>query len=119
MSNGGAPSLVIESLGDVRALRGQWAELASASHNVFSTWEWTSVWWRHFGSGRSLDVWGVRDADGRTLALLPLTRERRGPLRIVRFAGHGVADELGRKLGILAVTTAEGFPTEGGDILGA
>ena len=95
MSNGGAPSLVIESLGDVRALRGQWAELASASHNVFSTWEWTSAWWRHFGSGRSLEVWGVRDADGRTAALLPLSRERRGPLRVVRFAGHGVADELG------------------------
>ena len=52
----------------------RWAELASASQNVFSTWEWTSVWWRHFGSGRALALRSVRDADGRTVALLPLTR---------------------------------------------
>jgi CelD/BcsL family acetyltransferase involved in cellulose biosynthesis len=94
MSTAGAP-LVIESLGDARRLRTRWAELASASQNVFSTWEWTSVWWRHFGLGRSLALRSVRDADGQTTALLPLTSERRGPLRLVRFAGHGVADELG------------------------
>jgi CelD/BcsL family acetyltransferase involved in cellulose biosynthesis len=95
MSTAGARSLVIESLGDARGLRMRWGELAAAAQNVFSTWEWTSVWWRHFGRGRALAVWSVRDAEGRTVALLPLSRERRGPFRIVRFAGHGVADELG------------------------
>ncbi|MGZ4231435.1 MAG: GNAT family N-acetyltransferase [Solirubrobacteraceae bacterium] len=91
----GARSLVVESLGDARGLRARWQELASGSHNVFSTWEWASVWWRHFGSGRMLEVSSVLDAGGRTIALLPLTRERRGPFRIVRFAGNRVADELG------------------------
>jgi CelD/BcsL family acetyltransferase involved in cellulose biosynthesis len=95
MSTEGARSLVVESLGDERDLRLPWAELAAAGHNIFSTWEWTSVWWRHFGSGRSLSIWSVRDGDGRVVALLPLTRQRRGPFSIVRFAGHGVADELG------------------------
>jgi CelD/BcsL family acetyltransferase involved in cellulose biosynthesis len=94
-ASAGARSLVVESLGDARGVRARWQELASASQNVFSTWEWASVWWRHFGSGRTLDVLSVLDADGRTIALLPLTRERRGPFRIVRFAGSGVADELG------------------------
>ncbi|MGZ4251589.1 MAG: GNAT family N-acetyltransferase [Solirubrobacteraceae bacterium] len=91
----GARSLVVESLGDARGLRARWQERASGSHNVFSTWEWASVWWRHFGSGRMLEVSSVLDAGGRTIALLPLTRERRGPFRIVRFAGNRVADELG------------------------
>ena len=95
MSTAGARSLVIESLGDARSLGMRWAELARAGRNISSTWEWTSVWWHHFGSGRSLALRSVRDAGGRPVALLPLTQERRGPLRIVRFAGHGVADELG------------------------
>lgn len=95
MSNGGAHSLVIESLGDARDLHGCWAELAIASRNVFSTPEWTSVWWRHFGRRRALTIWSVRDASNRTLAVLPLTRERRGPFAITRIAGFGVADELG------------------------
>jgi CelD/BcsL family acetyltransferase involved in cellulose biosynthesis len=120
MPNGGAPSLVVESLGDGRAFRGRWAEAAAASYNVFSTWEWTSVWWRHFGSGRSLEVWGVRDDDERTVALLPLTRERRGPLRLVRFAGHGVADELGPVCAAedrIAATAALRDAVDGADVL--
>jgi CelD/BcsL family acetyltransferase involved in cellulose biosynthesis len=95
MSNGGARPLVIESLGDARDGRMRWAELAAASHNVFSTPEWTTVWWRHFGRRRALTIWSVRGPSDRTLAVLPLTRERRGPFAITRFAGFGVADELG------------------------
>jgi CelD/BcsL family acetyltransferase involved in cellulose biosynthesis len=95
MSTAGAGTLVIESLGDARAFRKRWAQLATASANVFSTAEWTDVWWRHFGAGMALELTSVRNAAGETAAVLPLVRERRGPIAIVRFAGHGVADELG------------------------
>src|SRR5947209_7116663 len=95
MRTAGAPALVIESLGDERGFRTPWAELATASRNIFSTSEWTQVWWRHFGAGRSLSLRSVRAGDGRTLAVLPLTQERKGPFRLIRFAGYGVADELG------------------------
>jgi len=119
MSTAGARSLVIESLGDARGLRTRWAELASASQNVFSTWEWTSVWWRHFGLGRSLALHSVLD-DERTIALLPLATERRGPLRLMRFAGHGVADELGPVCASedrVAATAALRDATDGADVL--
>jgi CelD/BcsL family acetyltransferase involved in cellulose biosynthesis len=36
----------------------------------------------------------ARDAGGRAVAVLPLYRARRGPLRVVRMIGHGVADQL-------------------------
>jgi CelD/BcsL family acetyltransferase involved in cellulose biosynthesis len=62
---------------------------------VFSTPEWASVWWRHFGAGRELRVLAGRDADGSTKVVLPLYLNRSRPLRILRFVGHGAADQLG------------------------
>jgi CelD/BcsL family acetyltransferase involved in cellulose biosynthesis len=72
-----------------------WARLAEAAGNVFSTPEWASVWWRHFGAGRELRVLAGRDADGSTKVVLPLYLNRSRPLRILRFVGHGAADQLG------------------------
>ena len=118
MSTAGAGTLVIESLGDARAFRTKWAQLATASANVFSTAEWTDIWWRHFGAGMALELASARTASGDTVAVLPLVRERRGPIAIVRFAGHGVADELGpvcapadREAGTVALARV------GGDVL--
>ena len=36
----------IESLDSVRE---EWSAIAAESGNIFATWEWTSIWWRHFG----------------------------------------------------------------------
>jgi len=83
----GAPSL--------DELRPDWTRLALESGNVFSTWEWASVWWRHFGRGRPLLLTPVRGPDGATCAILPLYRASRYPICTVRFLGHGPADELG------------------------
>lgn len=120
MSTAGACSLVIESLGDPRGFGTRWSELATAGRNIFSTREWTEVWWRHFGSGRVLALSSVRDSGGQTFAVLPMIRERRGSFRIVRFAGHGVGDELGpvcapadRVAATVALRTAAGA----GDVL--
>jgi CelD/BcsL family acetyltransferase involved in cellulose biosynthesis len=72
-----------------------WARLAEAAGNVFSTPEWADVWWRHFGAGRELRLLAARDAGGEPVAMLPLYLNRTRPLRVLRFVGHGPADQLG------------------------
>lgn len=65
----------------------EWTALAERSRNVFSTPEFAEVWLRHH------DVETRIEDDGRSL--VPLCVERKGPLRVLRFVGHGPADELG------------------------
>jgi CelD/BcsL family acetyltransferase involved in cellulose biosynthesis len=91
-----APSAsTVEPLADLEAARDVWNRLARGSDNIFSTWEWAEVWWRHFGAGRSLALSCVRDEHGRPLAVLPLYQEARRGVRLTRLVGHGVADQLG------------------------
>jgi len=86
----------IERFESFEAAREEWSVLAGRSRNVFCTWEWASTWWREFGAGRPLHLLGVRDSeDSRLRAILPLYAFTGRPLRILRFIGHGVADELG------------------------
>jgi CelD/BcsL family acetyltransferase involved in cellulose biosynthesis len=85
---------VVEPLTDARGNRRRWTELAGASGNIFSTWEWAQTWVRHFGSGQEIDPIYLRDPDGATKTVLPLLHERRAHLRVTRFLGHGVGDEL-------------------------
>ncbi len=77
------------------AVRDEWVRLADEAGNPFSTWEWASVWWRHYGDGGEQAVRVCRDDAGRAVAILPLYRASRGPLRILRMIGHGPADQLG------------------------
>jgi len=84
----------IESVDDLESLRAEWQEPAARSRNVFATWEWASTWWRHFGAGRELRLASCRARDAVT-AILPLHVQKRGPLRILRFLGHGEGDQLG------------------------
>ena len=82
-------------LDGIGAADAHWAGLAEAGGNVFSTPEWASVWWSHFGADRELRVLAGRDADGSTKVILPLYVNRARPLRVLRFLGHGPADQLG------------------------
>ena len=77
------------------ALRDEWETMAERSENVFGTWEWASAWWRHFGASAQLLPVRCRTPEGVEFALLPLYLRRVGGLRVVRFIGHGPADELG------------------------
>jgi CelD/BcsL family acetyltransferase involved in cellulose biosynthesis len=88
-------ALTLEPLVGLEAAREDWSELARRSGDLFATWEWAEVWWRHFDAGRELAVSLGRDADGRAVAVLPLCVRRLGPLRVARFVGHGVGDHLG------------------------
>lgn len=71
------------------ALRGEWAELAERSGNVFATPEWAETWWRHYGGDRELLVHAEPGL------ILPLYLWRSRPLRVARFLGHGPGDQLG------------------------
>ncbi len=77
-------------------MREEWDALVERiDGDVFSSFDWCAIWWKHFGSGRSLSLFTIRH-DGCLVAALPLFREtiRWGPfsLRVVRIVGcdHGV-----------------------------
>jgi CelD/BcsL family acetyltransferase involved in cellulose biosynthesis/dTDP-4-amino-4,6-dideoxygalactose transaminase len=72
----------------------EWSALARASENVFATPEWLCAWWRHLGTGE-LSLQQLRAPSGRLAAILPLVRERRGSVRLLRFCSADVGDELG------------------------
>lgn len=94
-NSGHHDDLTVSASGDLVALREPWTALANASGNLFSTWEWASVWWRHYGEGLDPMLLLCADAGGVAVGLVPLHVTRVGPLRMARFIGHGAADELG------------------------
>jgi CelD/BcsL family acetyltransferase involved in cellulose biosynthesis len=91
----GAPvELSLEVVGELAPLRPLWTKLAERSRSLFSTWEWASVWWRHYGRDRPLRLVVVRRG-AEPVGVLPLYRWRGAPLEVLRLIGHGPADELG------------------------
>jgi CelD/BcsL family acetyltransferase involved in cellulose biosynthesis len=84
----------LEELGELEPLRDDWRRLADAAGSPFSTYEWAETWWRHYGAGRPLHLVRVSDDDGRAIAILPLYLARSRPVRMLRFVGHGMADQL-------------------------
>jgi CelD/BcsL family acetyltransferase involved in cellulose biosynthesis len=91
----GTRELSVEEIDAPDPLAAEWTRLAEQSGNVFGHWEWLSLWWEHYGRGRTLRIVACRDADGELVAILPLYMYARGRLRIARFLGHGPGDELG------------------------
>jgi CelD/BcsL family acetyltransferase involved in cellulose biosynthesis len=87
--------LIVEPIASLDAVRDEWSALAEAGGNVFSTWEWASIWWRQRGHDRALALHACREPGGRLAAVLPLYLVSARPVRIARFLGHGPADELG------------------------
>jgi CelD/BcsL family acetyltransferase involved in cellulose biosynthesis len=80
---------------DLASVRREWSAVAMRSDNIFATWEWADAWWRHFGGANRLRVVVCRDAAGAVRFVVPLYLAALGPLRLLRFVGHGPADELG------------------------
>src|SRR3954465_7741865 len=86
--------LEIELAEDVASLRALWIDLAAASENIFSTWEWFELWMRQFSDGSSVRILLCRNATGHPIAIVPLYVARRRPA-VLRFAGYPVASVLG------------------------
>ena len=89
------PDLSLEPVHDLASIQAEWSELADRSGNLFATWEWASVWWKHLGGGRPLLVAMCRDQAGESVAILPLYLAFERPVRVARFIGQGDGDELG------------------------
>jgi CelD/BcsL family acetyltransferase involved in cellulose biosynthesis len=89
----GTQSLVVSE--SLLALEPAWRTLAARQSNIFATWEWTSLWWRHFGGRRRLRLLTTSDHGGEISAIIPLYLSRSYPLRVARLLGHGPADQLG------------------------
>ena len=89
----GSPN--IEFVEELHPLREDWIRLAEAARNVFATWEWSELWWSHYGGERPLRIALSRDDDDEIDALVPLFVWSRRPLRTLRLLGHGHGDRLG------------------------
>jgi CelD/BcsL family acetyltransferase involved in cellulose biosynthesis len=73
---------------------GAWNDLAriSRSGSVFLTWQWQTLWARHFAAERPIELLAVTDASGAVTGLLPLYEDAPGRLRIL--GGTDVSDYL-------------------------
>jgi CelD/BcsL family acetyltransferase involved in cellulose biosynthesis len=87
--------LAVEPLPELPSPNGDWQRLGLEAGNPFSTWEWASAWWRHFGADRPQRILGCRNDSGDLVGILPLYLASGRPLRILRFVGHGPANQLG------------------------
>ena len=90
-----APELRLEPLAGFAEAEGAWKELAARSRNIFATWEWASIWWRHFGREATLRIVGCRSPSGDVDTLLPLYVTGGPGSRTLRFVGDGPGDQLG------------------------
>lgn len=68
----------------------------SKDNDVFSTWEWLSSWWRHFGEGRKLRILLIHN-NNKIVAIVPLMWSkydilRFGSLTKIEFIGSPQSD---------------------------
>jgi CelD/BcsL family acetyltransferase involved in cellulose biosynthesis len=84
----------VDVVDGLQPLRDAWDGLTANGANIFATWEWNDLWWRHYGRGRRLRV-AVARREGEVVAIVPLYVWSGRPLRMVRLIGHGHGDRLG------------------------
>ena len=62
----------IRSYSELIALKDKWKNaLERCEHSVFSTWEWLSTWWNHFGENKQLLVL-IAEENDRIVGIAPL-----------------------------------------------
>jgi CelD/BcsL family acetyltransferase involved in cellulose biosynthesis len=107
----------------LESLQDEWVRLGTMSGNIFSTWEWASLWWRHFGQGKRALTAVVHTPGGEAVAILPLYCRFERPVKLARFVGHGAGDELcpicarGEERAFPALLASAQHPELGWDVL--
>jgi CelD/BcsL family acetyltransferase involved in cellulose biosynthesis len=87
--------VLLQRLDGLTVAHDDWLRLQREHDNIFGTWEWASAWWTSSaGAGRPL-VYAVRVAGRGVVALLPLYVAFDRGVRLLRFIGHDVGDQLG------------------------
>jgi CelD/BcsL family acetyltransferase involved in cellulose biosynthesis len=79
-------------------LKDRWNDclVQSLDNNIFSTWEWLSIWWKHFGEGKKLVILLVED-EKEILAIAPFVYSEHsflgvGNLKKISFVGSPESD---------------------------
>lgn len=85
----------ISTTAEFMQLEPLWRQLSESSPecSIFSSWDWQTQWWEHYGKKHSLSVWVLNDK-GEDIAILPLyIKERRAlklsSVRELRMLGTG------------------------------
>jgi CelD/BcsL family acetyltransferase involved in cellulose biosynthesis len=95
---------LLTTLAELYSLRAEWQELVNVAEGatVFQTWEWVTSWYEHFGHGKELLIFTVRNREGRLVALAPCSRSSSatGSFRLLHLLGRG--NELTEYVQILA-----------------
>jgi CelD/BcsL family acetyltransferase involved in cellulose biosynthesis len=84
----------VNTFADFLKLEKRWGALLSeVEHNVFSTWEWLSTWWKYFGADKRLLIL-LAEENGELVGIAPLMYSihtmfgvRQGK---IEFIGHGL-----------------------------
>ena len=83
----------LTTLPELLALRGEWQRLVDAADDatIFQSWEWVTGWYEHFGVGKDLLTFAVRDEQGRLVGLAPCSRASAevGGFRLLHLLGRG------------------------------
>jgi CelD/BcsL family acetyltransferase involved in cellulose biosynthesis len=85
---------VVRGIAGVEVLRPEWTELVSDCSDAtpFQTWEWQSLWLRHYGPGKKALTLCVRDG-GDLIGLAPFVVSA-NLWRVLRWSGGGPSDYL-------------------------
>jgi CelD/BcsL family acetyltransferase involved in cellulose biosynthesis len=96
----------INTFDEFLALRREWNRILAKSrdNNIFLTWEYLSIFWKHFGKSSQLRVLCIRDED-EIIAIAPLRQFR---YNFANLLGYEVIEPLGYR----------GLMPEGGDYTG-
>jgi CelD/BcsL family acetyltransferase involved in cellulose biosynthesis len=87
----------INCCSDFIALEDSWRDvLRRCDHNIFSTWEWCSTWWKYFGKEKILRVLIAQEKD-EILGIAPLMLSQYslpylGKFRKIEFIGNRDSD---------------------------
>lgn len=66
--------VVYDTFAQIAPLQDAWNDLAGRCGDLFCSYDWCEIWWRHFGCGRRLEIHALREGE-RLLGVLPLFRE--------------------------------------------
>jgi CelD/BcsL family acetyltransferase involved in cellulose biosynthesis len=88
-TDAGSTATVASSSTTLQPLRDEWRRLAEAHGNPYLTPEWYDACLRRGGDAAAVVV---RSPDGALRGLLPLLRQGRGPVRVLRFPGDDLGD---------------------------
>src|SRR5262249_46334144 len=104
---------LLTTLAELYSLRAEWDDLVGAADGatVFQTWAWVTSWYEHFGEGKQLLIFAVRDGAGRLVALAPCSRSSSatGSFRLLHLLGRG--NDLTEYVQILARPEQESAAT--------